>query len=61
MPQFLLYCAGDEKFILKLVGEKSTSEFTDIVAAVTAARTKHSKAALTVYDATGEVVMNTVI
>jgi hypothetical protein len=61
MPQFFLYCAGEEKFILKLVGEKTTSEFTDIVAAVTAARMKHSRAALVVYNATGGVVMDTVI
>ena len=61
MPQFFLYCAGEGKFILKLVGEKTTLEFTDIVAAITAARTKHSKAALVVYNSVGGVVMDTVI
>ena len=61
MPQFFLYCAEEGKFILKLVGEKTTAEFTDIVAAITAARMRHSNAALVVYDATGGVVMETVI
>ncbi|MEP6668107.1 MAG: hypothetical protein ABJF10_03085 [Chthoniobacter sp.] len=61
MPQFFLYCAGEGKFILKLAGETTTSEFTDIVAAVMAARMRHSKAALVVYDAAGGVVMDTFI
>ena len=61
MPQFFLYCAEEGKFILKLEGEKTTSEFTDIVAAVSAARMMHAKAALVVYDAAGGVVIDTVI
>ena len=60
LPHFLVYCTGAGKYVLSVRGEKTTRTFSDLEDAVTAARVRQRKAPLVVYNAMGNVVLDTV-
>jgi len=59
--KFLLYCADGEKFMLKLEGDNLVCEFDTLAKAVVHARKLRPKAALTVYNALGQVMLDTAV
>lgn len=57
--KFLLYCTDGGQFILKLQGDDLVCECDTLAEAVALARQLRPKAALTIYDALGRVVLST--
>ncbi|MEP6670474.1 MAG: hypothetical protein ABJF10_15040 [Chthoniobacter sp.] len=60
LPQFLVYCTAEGEFVLSMKGKPETWKFKAIENAVTAARNMQKGASIAVYNATGQVVVDTV-